>query len=288
MSTLAALEETKKYATNCYRYIMSFNPDAYKFQVSVDESEDTEWNDILREHGVIPQKKEVEDAQVEEEINDLVINSIKDKRLEEKLDALNLDEIDVDDFRAGDQSFINNYRLKKLKELRDIKEKNNSEVFGTVQEINKPEYNMIIESNKFKDRFIFIVLYSTNLQSKIILNNLTKLAAGFPHIKFVQIKGETCIENYPVFMCPTIIVYKNNKMIKQMVSLKDLNGNETKFDDFKEWIELECNVSFDEDMSDSESSDSENGDVFANRNKGFINKKNDRNESEDSDSDFFD
>jgi len=73
-----------------------------------------------------------------------------------------------------------------------------------------------------------------------------------------------------------------------MVSLKDLNGNETKFDDFKEWIELECNVSFDEDMSDSESSDSENGDVFANRNKGFINKKNDRNESEDSDSDFFD
>jgi len=135
---------------------MSFNPDAYKFQVSVDESEDTEWNDILREHGVIPQKKEVEDAQVEEEINDLVINSIKDKRLEEKLDALNLDEIDVDDFRAGDQSFINNYRLKKLKELRDIKEKNNSEVFGTVQEINKPEYNMIIESNKFKDRFILL------------------------------------------------------------------------------------------------------------------------------------
>lgn len=36
---------------------MSFNPDAYKFQVSVDENEDTEWNDILREHGIIPQKK---------------------------------------------------------------------------------------------------------------------------------------------------------------------------------------------------------------------------------------
>ena len=267
---------------------MSFNPDAYKFQVSVDESEDTEWNDILREHGVIPQKKEVEDAQVEEEINDLVIKSIKDKRLEEKLDSLNLDEIDVDDFRAGDQSFINNYRIKKLKELKDMREKKGDEVFGTVKEINKTEYNMIIESNKYKDKFIFIVLYSNNMQSKIILNNLYKLAAGFPHIKFVQIKGETCIENYPVFMCPTVIIYKNNKMIKQMVSLKDLSGNETKFEDFKEWIELECDTSYDNDISDSDDSDLEDKSVFANRKKGFLNKKSNRNEAEDSDSDFFD
>lgn len=266
---------------------MSFNPDAYKFQVSVDENEDTEWNDILREHGIIPQKKEVEDEKVEEEINDLVLKSIKDKKLEEKLDALNLDEIDADDFSGGDQSFINNYRLKKLKELKDLKS-NNSEVFGTVQEINKPEYNMIIESSKYKDKFIFIVLYSNNMQSKVILNNLSKLAAGFPHIKFVQIKGETCIENYPVYMCPTIIIYKNNKIVKQMVSLKDLKGNETKFNDLKDWIELECNTSFDNEMSDSDSSYLESSDVFANRNRGFISKRNNNNESNDSDSDFFD
>ena len=272
---------------------MAFNPDDYKFQVSVDENEDTEWNDILRKHGIIPEKKEVEDAQVEEELNDLLLDSIKNKKLEQKLDELNLDEIDEDDFRGADSAFVNNYRLKKLQELKDLKEKQkNSEIFGNVQEINKPEYNMIIESSKYKDKYIFISLYSTNLQSKILLNNLNKLAAGFPYIKFVQIKGETCIENYPVYMCPTIIIYKNNKIVKQLVSLKDLNGNDTNFEDLKEWIELECNATYDNDLSSDSDSDFEN-DVYANRNKGYItgknNIKNNKNkEDDDSDSDFFD
>ncbi|XBW37506.1 hypothetical protein QEN19_003087 [Hanseniaspora menglaensis] len=263
---------------------MSFNPDDYKFQVSVDENEDTEWNDILREHGIIPEKKEVEDAEVEEEIKDLLLESIKNKKLEEKLEELNLDEIDEDDFRGADSAFINNYRMKKLQEMKDLKEKQkNDEIFGNVQEINKPEYNMIIESSKYKDKFIAISLYSTNLQSKILLNSLGKLASGFPYIKFVQIKGETCIENYPVYMCPTIIIYKNNKIVKQMVSFKDLNGNDTNFEDLKEWIELECNAFYDNELSPESESDSEDN-VYANRNKGFITGNN----QSDSDSDFFD
>lgn len=269
---------------------MAFNPDDYKFQVSVDENEDTEWNDILRDHGIIPQKQEVEDAQVEEELNDLLIDTIKNKKLEDKLNALNLDEIDEDDFKASDSAFINNYKVKKLQELKALKDKQkNSETFGTIQEINKPEYNMIIKSNKYKDKFIFISLYSTNLQSKILLNNLSKLASGFPYIKFVQIKGETCIENYPIYMCPTIIVYKNNQIVKQMVSLKDLKGNETSFDDLKEWVELESNISYDEDVSSDSESEFES-DVYANRNKGFLTGKHkaQNTNNSDSDSDFFD
>lgn len=36
------------------------------FKVDVDETEDTEWNDILRQHGVIPERPPSPTAQLEE------------------------------------------------------------------------------------------------------------------------------------------------------------------------------------------------------------------------------
>ena len=53
---------------------------------------DTEWNDALRRHGIIPEKKELEMTQ--DEIENVVDNVIKQKTEGRPLDKLSLDELD--------------------------------------------------------------------------------------------------------------------------------------------------------------------------------------------------
>ena len=57
-----------------------------------DKSQDTEWNDALRKHGIIPEKKEVEITQ--DQIEHLMDNVIKQRTEEKPLNILSLDELD--------------------------------------------------------------------------------------------------------------------------------------------------------------------------------------------------
>ena len=53
---------------------------------------DTEWNDALRRHGILPEKKELEMTQ--DQIENVVDNVIKQKTEGRPLDNLSLDELD--------------------------------------------------------------------------------------------------------------------------------------------------------------------------------------------------
>jgi len=62
-----------------------------------------------------------------------------------------------------------------------------------------------------------------------------ELAKKFGDVKFCQIRGDLCIEGYPDKNTPTILVYKDGDIKKQIVTLKELQGTHTK-------IQGECYV----------------------------------------------
>ena len=57
-----------------------------------DPNLDTEWNDALRKHGILPEKKELEITQ--DQLENVVDTVIKRKTEERQLNELSLDELD--------------------------------------------------------------------------------------------------------------------------------------------------------------------------------------------------
>jgi hypothetical protein len=54
------------------------------------------------------------------------------------------------------------------------------------------------------------------------------LAARFGDVKFCQMRAELCIEGYPDRNTPTVLIYRDDDIRRQIVTLKELNGVQTK------------------------------------------------------------
>lgn len=222
------------------------------FQVQVDESEDTEWNDILRQHGIIPERPPSPTAEIEEALEE-AIRKQHDNRLEGK-DLSDLEELEDDE----DDDFLQFYRQKRMVEIANLQKKSK---FGSVFHISKPEYNKevtqasqgevatevkknssYLDSNEIKNTkedskgtYVFVHLSSqTKLQSRLLSHLFEDAARKFPDIKFVEIIGSRAIENYPEDNCPTLIVYYKGEVLKNLVSLLELGGNDTNMRDLED------------------------------------------------------
>jgi len=236
------------------------------FQVQVDETEDTEWNDILRAKGVIPERPPSPTAQLEEALEE-ALKKQHENRLEDK-DISDLEELEDDE----DEEFLELYKRKRLAELTSLQNKSK---FGDVYHINKPEYNKevtlasqggekfntdevksttFIDSNQSKIMseaadgstsndtkvvnkdaiYVFVHLsLQSKLQSRILAQILESEAPKFREIKFVEIPANRAIENYPETNCPTLLVYHNGDVLKNLVTLLELGGNQTTNKDFE-------------------------------------------------------
>jgi hypothetical protein len=89
-----------------------------------------------------------------------------------------------------------------------------------------------------QNAYIFVLLTSshgTNVESRLVTEFWRELAKKFGDVKFCQIRGDLCIEGYPDKNTPTILVYKDGDIKKQIVTLKELQGTHTK-------IQGECNL----------------------------------------------
>lgn len=220
------------------------------FQVQVDESEDTEWNDILRQKGVIPERAPSPTAQLEEALEE-AINKQHENRLEGK-DLSDLEDLEDDE----DEDFLEMYKKKRLAEIAKLQEKSK---FGQVFEINKPEYHKEItqasmgasrqrnmesiesSNERCEDKssgegvYVFVHLsLQSKLQSRVLSHIFQVLAPKFREIKFVEITADRAIENYPESNCPTLLVYYNGDVIKRLITLLELGGNDTTVKDFEE------------------------------------------------------
>ncbi|KIW07473.1 uncharacterized protein PV09_01441 [Verruconis gallopava] len=189
-------------------------------QVDVNPNEDTEWNDILRKHGILPEKPPSPTPMIEEALQEA-------RRLahENRLEGKDLDELaELED--EEDEDFLESYRKKRMAELSTLSSKS---IYNQVYPLQKVDWSREVTDESHK-AFVLVLLTSshgTNTESHLMIEIWRELARRFGDIKFCQIRGDLCIDGYPDRNTPTILIYKDGDIKKQIVTLRELRGSQT-------------------------------------------------------------
>jgi len=169
---------------------------------------------------------------------------------ENRLEGKDLDELaELED--EEDEDFLDSYRKKRMAELSSI---NTASVYNQVYHLQKPDYSRDV-TEASKDAYVLVLLTSstgTNTESRIMIEHWRDLAKRFGDVKFCQMRADLCIEGYPDKNTPTVLIYKDGDIKRQIVTLMQLAGPRTTVQG-KLW-ELLCNERdyADEDMIDLE------------------------------------
>lgn len=141
---------------------------------------------------------------------------------ENRLEGKELDELDeLED--EEDEEFLEEYRKKRLQELTALSKK---AVHGSVYPISKPEYAREITeaSNKAPVLLNLTSALGTNVESRVLSELWRQAAREYGEVKFCEMRADRAIENYPERNCPTILVYKDGDIAKQVVTLTTMGG----------------------------------------------------------------
>jgi len=196
-----------------------------------DPNADTEWNDALRKHGIIPEKKEVEikEEDIIKMMDDAITNKVGGKKLED-MTSEELEEQEDEDW--DDEGLINQIRQQRLGELRAEQKLSR---FGDVREISAIDY--VEQVNKAGEGiWVILHLFKSGIPLCELINaHLERLAPKFPKTKFLKSVSTTCIPNYPDKNLPTIFVYLEGEMKTQLAGPHTFGGMSLKIDDL-EWM----------------------------------------------------
>lgn len=235
-------------------------------------------NDILRKHKIIPEKPPSPTPMIEEALQQ-ARKIAHDNRLENK-DLDELDELEDEE----DEEFLNSYRQKRMREMAELQSKS---VYNQVYPIQKPDYAKEVteESNK---TFVFVLLTSssgTNVESRRMIDIWRILAKKYGELKFCQIQADLCIEGYPDKNTPTVLIYKDGEIRKQIVTLRDLNGVRTDVEDVEKIFVTLGAVKVGDKRLSRKSLENEDEDVEQKRIKqgGFARSKRNVDDGEESD-----
>ncbi|KAF2643069.1 thioredoxin-like protein [Massarina eburnea CBS 473.64] len=191
-----------------------------------DPNADTEWNDILRKHGVIPEKPPSPTPMIEEALEEA-------RRLahENRLEGKDLDELaELED--EEDEDFLEEYRKKRMAELSTV---TTASVFNQVYHLQKPDYSRDVTEASHKAH-VFVLLTSshgTNVESRVLIDIWRELARSIGDVKFCQMRADLCIEGYPEKNTPTVLVYRDGDIKMQIVTLGELRGVRTGVEDLE-------------------------------------------------------
>ncbi|CAO1627364.1 unnamed protein product [Parajaminaea phylloscopi] len=92
-------------------------------------------------------------------------------------------------------------------------------------------------TQKRKGTGVVCFLYKDSIEEcRLLAGYLDRLAAQYPATKFVSIIGDQCIPNYPDKNLPTLLVYRNGELHRQIVGLRPeigLSGMKTRCEDIE-------------------------------------------------------
>lgn len=111
-------------------------------------------------------------------------------------------------------------------------------IYNQVYPLQKPDYARDVTEASNKS-FVFVLLTSsvgTNTESALLTGLWRDLAARFGDIKFCQMRADLCIEGYPERNTPTILIYKDGDIRRQLVTLKEMKGEKTSSEDFEQLL----------------------------------------------------
>ena len=104
-----------------------------------------------------------------------------------------------------------------------------SSKFNQVYPLQKPDYARDV-TEASKESFVFVSMTSslgTNTESRLATELWRQLAQKFGDVKFCEIRANLCVEGYPEKNTPTILVYKDGDIRKQLITLREMRGVRT-------------------------------------------------------------
>ncbi|KXN71119.1 thioredoxin-like protein [Conidiobolus coronatus NRRL 28638] len=182
-------------------------------------NEDTEWNDILRDKGILPPKGPSDLEILEQAIEEAV--EAKAAQESSRFEGLDLDELDeLEDLE--DDRILLAYRQQRIAEMQAEALRSK---FGEVYHISKPDFvKEVTEASK--ENAVIVHLYKDSYEACTLLNEyLNNLAKKYKFIKICKIISDMCIENYPDKNVPTLIIYNNGEPVQQLAGLRLANGD---------------------------------------------------------------
>ncbi len=183
-------------------------------------------NDILRAHKIIPEKAPSPTPIIQE-----ALLEAQQRARENRLDDKDLDELhDLED--EEDDTFLEKYRQQRLAELSALQK---TSIHGQVYPLQKPDYARDVTEVSSKS-FVLVHLMSslgTNVESRVLTELWREMARKYGDIRFCEMRGDLCIEGYPERNTPTILVYKDGDIRRQIVTLAELNGPRTSIADLE-------------------------------------------------------
>ena len=233
-------------------------------QAEIDPTQDTEFHDALRAHGIIPPKPPSRSPSPElPSASEMRTSALK----QATVDDLDLElEGELDD---EEEKLLEKIRRQRMSQLRAETKKAR---FGRVYPISRPDYtrevteaskvdpdadpdapqhqgddddesagNSNAQSKADKQRQggtgVVCFLYKDGIDTcRLLAGYLDTLAAKYPATKFVSIVGDQCIPNYPDRNLPTLLIYRNGELHRQIVGLRPeigLDGMKTKCEDIE-------------------------------------------------------
>lgn len=200
----------------------------------------TEWEDIHRKLGNFPEK---EKEPTQDEIMNDVIDAVEQA---DPLKYLSYEQLGEMEDNLEEKAF-EKYRKDRMDEIREAARKPK---FGQVIEISKQ--NFISEVNEApKETFVIIHLYQDHIvHCGLIDECMVILARKFINHKFIKIQATRCIENFRDSDCPSILIYKNSEMVKQLIACAGLLGGNKISPDTIEWVFAELKI-WDTDLEEN-------------------------------------
>ncbi|GJJ12211.1 hypothetical protein Clacol_006452 [Clathrus columnatus] len=186
--------------------------------MSVNPYEDTEFNDALRKHGILPPREPTPPTPSPP-------SSPKLQEILEQASTSKLQELEDEAVDSETERIIAAYRRQRLAELQRTERTGR---FGRVYPIGREDYTReVTDTSKedipgepqIKGTGVVCILYKDGQPASVrLLDQINALATQYPSTKFVSIIGNKCIPNYADNLCPTIIVYRAGEVTRQTVS----------------------------------------------------------------------
>lgn len=162
---------------------------------------DTEWNDLLRAHGLLPSN--VEEQQVYAPTELIYAPLLRTVR---SLSPSSNSSIDSSD------PVVEAYTQRRLRELQANARRT---AFGSVCRIRRDEWTAQVTVASQKAPVLVHLHKETRIASQRLAERLISLAAMYPHVKIVQIEGDEAIEHFPDENVPALLVYYEGALIMQ-------------------------------------------------------------------------
>lgn len=198
----------------------------------------TEWDDIHRRLGNLPPL-----AETNPKVAAFFGEEMHDPCTDRTCDSSGTGDDDGNNGGCGGEDEDDAAELEHIRaaRLRQLKKEACSGRFGNVVEIAQSDF--VTEVNHAGEGVgVVLLLYKRgHYGSNFMLVILERLASKFRDVKFLKIISVECIPGYPDKNLPTILVYRDDDMLRQWVGTRTFGGSSYGMDDV-EWELAEAGI----------------------------------------------